>query len=141
MTLLVPSDLPEFVAFHVKQHTWTKLRPEKTSLLSWDARAKAVAQFHLVDAEPSPHWEIYQKERMADEKRVANNLAEHNGEDIPFIYGMIENAADNVLACADLERAKIGALHDCILPLSPDVSDDGWGNVSWQCDIEESHSY
>ncbi len=45
-----------------------------------------------------------------------------------MIYEKIEDAVDDVLSCTDLDAEP--SVHDCIVPLSVELGDDGWGNVN-----------
>lgn len=67
-------------------------------------------------------------QRRAADKSVADNLKEFEGEDRPAVYDKIEKAIANVVKRIDLGDAA-PAVHDCIVPLSADLADDGWGNV------------
>ncbi|KAG6913631.1 hypothetical protein DXG01_005489 [Tephrocybe rancida] len=127
LTLLVPSDLPEFLNSHMKEHTWNRLTPETTT--SSNPLKKAKAEFHLIDPEASPNWKAYLDQRHKDNERVAEGLEDYMGEDLPFMYEKIEQAVDDVLLCTDLSEDERQKMHDCVVPLLPDVQDDGWGNV------------
>ncbi|KAJ7748413.1 hypothetical protein B0H16DRAFT_1553337 [Mycena metata] len=127
LTLLMPTDLPAFTASHLKQHKWKQTTPGPCT--SSDALEKCVAEFHLIDATPSPAWDAYLVQRRAADKSVADDLKEFEGEDRPAVYDKIEKAIANVVKRIDLGDAA-PAVHDCIFPLSADLADDGWGNVS-----------
>ncbi|KAG6837580.1 hypothetical protein H0H93_006994 [Arthromyces matolae] len=101
LTLLVPSDLPEFLASHVKQHAWTRLTPGSTE--SPDMLEKAKAEFHLIEPQPSSDWKTYVAERQKDSSHVLKSLAQSSGEDLPFIYDKIEEAIDNAISFTDLD--------------------------------------
>ncbi|KAJ7677187.1 hypothetical protein B0H17DRAFT_1207236 [Mycena rosella] len=127
LTLLMPTDLNEFSDSHLKQHEW-----RRTAAVPGNATndlERCVAEFHLIDPKPSEAWGACLAQRKAADKHLEDGLAEHAGEDRPEIYKKIEAAVDDVLACTDLDDAE-DAVHDCIVPLSPELIDDGWGNVS-----------
>ncbi|GLB40053.1 hypothetical protein LshimejAT787_0705630 [Lyophyllum shimeji] len=127
LTLLVPSDLSEFVASHMKEHAWNRLLAGKA--MSSDALDKATAEFHLIDPKPSRHWAAYLAQRTADSKHLTDDLSAYSGEDLPLAYEKIESSIDEVLSGTDLGEME-AVVHDCVIPLSPDFSDDGWGNIS-----------
>ncbi|KAJ7262070.1 hypothetical protein C8J57DRAFT_1719637 [Mycena rebaudengoi] len=129
LTLLMPTDLAEFGDAHLKQHTW-----KQTTLLpsaSADALEKCVAAFHLLNPTPAAAWGTYFAQRKAAEQHVEEELAAYEGEDKPAVYEMIDAALDNVLVPTELEdHDNLDKMHDCILPLSAELHDDGWGNVA-----------
>ncbi|KAJ7191963.1 hypothetical protein GGX14DRAFT_480800 [Mycena pura] len=125
LTLLMPTDLPTFAASHLKQHKWKKTTPVPCT--SSDALEKCVAKFLVVDPKPSAAWDAYLVQRSAADKLVEDQLREYEGEDRPAAYEKIEHALGRVLAeLGDAEPS----VHDCIVPLSIDLADDGWGNVA-----------
>ncbi|KAJ6599767.1 hypothetical protein DFH09DRAFT_1128759 [Mycena vulgaris] len=127
LTLLMPTDLAEFGASHLKQHQWRQTTAD--AVTSTNDLERCIAEFHLIDPKPSPAWGAYFAQRQAADKHLEGDLAGCAGEDLPAIYDKIETAVEDVLACTDLDDAE-PALHDCIVPLSADLGDDGWGNVS-----------
>ncbi|KAJ7761175.1 hypothetical protein DFH07DRAFT_771505 [Mycena maculata] len=127
LTLLMPSDLPAFAASHLKQHKWKQTTASPCT--SSNALEKCVAEFHLTDVKPSTAWNAYLVQRRAADKSVEDDLKEFEGEDRPTVYEKIEKAIDDVVSCIDLGDAA-PAVHDCIVPLSVNLVDDGWGNVS-----------
>ncbi|KAJ7487230.1 hypothetical protein B0H11DRAFT_2014891 [Mycena galericulata] len=127
LTLLMPTDLSAFAASHLKQHKWKQTTPSPCT--SSNALEKCVAEFHLIDAKPSTAWDAYLVQRRAADKSVEDDLNGFEGEDRPAVYEKIEEAIDDVVSCIALGDAA-PALHDCIVPLSADLADDGWGNVS-----------
>ncbi|KAJ7148095.1 hypothetical protein C8R43DRAFT_1069157 [Mycena crocata] len=128
LTLLMPTDFPDFVASHLKQHNWKRTTPEPAT--SKSALAKCIAEFHLIAPDTSAAWGPYLAQRRAADEHVEADLAGYQGEDRPAIYEKIEAALDEVLACTNLDEDAEAAVHDCIVPLLADLSDDGWGNVS-----------
>ncbi|KAJ7760850.1 hypothetical protein DFH07DRAFT_815999 [Mycena maculata] len=132
LTLLMPTDLAEFSAFHLKQHTWKQTSAGAAT--SSSDLAKCVAEFHLINPDATSAWSAYLAQRKAADTRVERNLAGYEGEDRPLIYEKIEEAVDDVLACTNLEELDVGdavaSVHDCVVPLSANLADDGWGNVS-----------
>ncbi|KAJ7246777.1 hypothetical protein B0H12DRAFT_1125738 [Mycena haematopus] len=127
LTLLMPTDLPTFAASHLKQHKWKQTTVVPCA--STDALEKCVAQFHLIEPKPSAAWNVYFAQRSAADKHVQDQLNEYGGEDRPVVYEEIENAMDRVLDGLELGDQE-PSVHDCIVPLSADLQDDGWGNVS-----------
>ncbi|KAF7351866.1 hypothetical protein MVEN_01148100 [Mycena venus] len=127
LTLLMPADLPAFAAAHLKQHKWKQTTPSPCT--SSNALEKCVAEFHLIDVKPSTAWDAYLVQRRAADKSVEDDLKEFEGEDRPAVYEKIEEAIDDVVSNIDLGDAA-PSVHDCIVPLSVDLADDGWGNVS-----------
>ncbi|KAJ6462964.1 hypothetical protein C8R45DRAFT_940625 [Mycena sanguinolenta] len=110
----MPTDLPVFAASHLKQDKWKQTTPRPCT--SSNALEKCVAEFHLIDAKPSTAW--------AD-KIVEDDLKEFERADQPAVYEKIDKALRDVLSCIDLGDAA-PAMHDCIVPLSIDLADDGW---------------
>lgn len=92
-----------------------------------DARAKCIAEFGMVDPVVSTDWTAYLAQRKAADKRLRDELKDFAGEDRPDIYEQIESGIEAVLDCTDMSEP---IMHDCVVPLSVDVTDDGWGNVS-----------
>ncbi|KAF7368237.1 hypothetical protein MVEN_00143800 [Mycena venus] len=127
LTLLMPTDLSTFAASHLKQHKWKQTTAVPCA--STDALEKCVAQFHLIEPRPSTTWNVYFAQRSAADKRVQDQLNEYDGQDRPAVYEMIEKAVDRVLDCVELGGEQ-PSVHDCIVPLSADLADDGWGNVA-----------
>ncbi|KAJ6529328.1 hypothetical protein B0H19DRAFT_1274363 [Mycena capillaripes] len=68
-------------------------------------------------------------QRSAADKRVPDQLNEHEGEDRPAVYEKIEKAVIRVPTRLELGDAK-PSVHDCVVPLSLDLAGDGWGNVA-----------
>ncbi|KAJ7737758.1 hypothetical protein B0H16DRAFT_1571727 [Mycena metata] len=127
LTLLMPTDLATFAATHLKQHKW-----KKTTAAPCTSRGeleKCVAEFHLIDAQPSPGWAMYRGQRKAADKYIEEALEHYAGDERPQIYDKIEAAVADVLELTDLGDQE-DAIHDCIVPLSVELGDDGWGNVS-----------
>jgi hypothetical protein len=127
LTLLMPTDLPAFAASHLKQHNWKQTTPIPCD--STEALEKCVPQFHMIDPKQSSAWGVYFAQRIAADKHTESGLKQYEGEDRPVIYEKIEDAVDDVLSCTDLGDAE-PSVHDCIVPLSVELGDDGWGNVS-----------
>ncbi|KAJ7155034.1 hypothetical protein C8R46DRAFT_1116869 [Mycena filopes] len=127
LTLLMPTDLAAFTATHLKQHKWKQTTPVPCT--SSDELENCVAEFHMINPKPSTAWAVYRAQRKAADEHVEEVLQEFAGEDRPEIYEKIEDAVGDVLASTDLDD-ELDSIHDCIVPLSVGLQDDGWGNVS-----------
>ncbi|KAF8062503.1 hypothetical protein FPV67DRAFT_1672965 [Lyophyllum atratum] len=127
LTLLVPSDLPEYATSHMKGHPLLRLIPEQTE--STDPRDMAAAEFHLINPEPSAHWGTYLAQRKANSEQLKEAFFSYKESSLPLIYETIEDAIHEVLSSTDLRTEMEDVLHDCVIPLSPEVSDDGDCNI------------
>ncbi|KAJ6481330.1 hypothetical protein C8R47DRAFT_1135412 [Mycena vitilis] len=128
LTLLMPTDLPTYTTYHLKQHKWKRTTPLSCAFFA-SKMDRCIAEYRLVDAQPSPAWDAYLVQRRAADKAVADNLKAAEGEDRPVGYEMIEHAVDELLDIIDLDGAE-PCIHDCVVPLFLDIADDGWGNVA-----------
>jgi hypothetical protein len=77
---------------------------------------------------PLTAWNAYFAQPSAADKCVQDQLNEYEGQDRPAVYKKIEKAVYRVLDHLELGDGE-PSVHDCIVPLSADLADDGWGNV------------
>ncbi|KAJ7670718.1 hypothetical protein DFH06DRAFT_1125013 [Mycena polygramma] len=112
LTLLMPTDLPTYVAYHLKQHKWKRTTPLPCAFFS-SKMGRCIAEYQLVDAQPSPAWDAYLVQRRAADKAVTDNLKAAEGEDRPVGYELIEHAVDELLDIIDLDGAE-SCIHDCV---------------------------
>ncbi|KAJ7636668.1 hypothetical protein FB45DRAFT_1001677 [Roridomyces roridus] len=113
LTLLMPSDLEEFSGSHLKKHAWKRTEAPTPGSLT----------------EPNSTWETYLEQRKGADTHLEEALEIYEGDDLPPIYDMIEAAVDSVLERSDLEDEAADVVYDCVVPLSVEVEDSGWGNV------------
>ncbi|PBK77886.1 hypothetical protein ARMSODRAFT_946724 [Armillaria solidipes] len=128
LTLLAHADLPSYISSNLKTHSWWHLEPDATS--STDPLEKCNAEFHLIHPEKSKDWSAYLEQRKKAVDTFESELSDFAGEDLSAFHEHIDEGVCAALGATDLEEDEQSVLHDAVVPLIVDGSDDGWGNVS-----------
>ncbi|KAK0459474.1 uncharacterized protein EV420DRAFT_1641683 [Desarmillaria tabescens] len=128
LTLLTHADMPTYMSSNLKTHSWWHLESDTTDSL--DPLEKCNAEFHLIQPEKSKDWSAYLEQRKKAVEGFESELSQFVGEDLSAFHEHIDKGVCAALAVTDLEEDEQSVLHDTVVPLSVDGSDDGWGNVS-----------
>ncbi|KAG6915023.1 hypothetical protein DXG01_013881 [Tephrocybe rancida] len=129
LTILLPSECDDFVAEN-KQHPWLRLRAQELAG-STDPRAIATAAFHLVNASSSQHWAAYTTQRKKDCENLNESVTWSS--ETPSEYQIIKSGVEDAIASVGLSDMWADIIHDCVIPLSVDIQDDG------DCNVREAH--
>lgn len=127
LTLLAHADLPSYISSNLKTHSWWHLEPDATS--STNPLEKCKAEFHLIHPEKSKDWSAYLEQRKKAVDAFESELSEFAEEDLSAFHEHIDEGVCAALGATDLEEDEQSVLHDAVIPLIVDGSDDGWGNV------------
>ncbi|KAK0502997.1 hypothetical protein EDD18DRAFT_1135917 [Armillaria luteobubalina] len=121
LTLLAHVDLFSYIPSNLKiQH------PDATS--STNPLEQCKAEFHLIHPEKSEDWSAYLEQRKKAVDDFGSESSEDAEEDLLVFHEYIDEGVCAALRATDLDEDERSVLHDTVVPLFADSSDDG-GNM------------